>query len=246
MQSSFVARIAVTTRTTALATFVGLAALSGTAGAGLLLAGPAVAAPVPAVEPSNTGMYGDPAKASRYWAPQSYDDCVLMSVADVVGQVTGKLPSEQEIIQVAERTPSQSHPGSIYVRPANPDDEDAGMGTDGGDIEVLLAHYGIHVDSSRDGVRGSDALDSLKTALAQRHAVMVGVYADTIWSGTEPDGEGGDHMLVVTGIDAKNGVVHLNDSGTEDGRDEQVPLARFMKAWKGADFAMVVTREAVK
>jgi hypothetical protein len=245
MQSSFVVRIAITMRATALATFVGLVAISGAAGAGLLLAGPAVAAPAPAVGPSNTDMYGDPARASQYWAPQSYDDCVLMSVADVVGQVTGKLPSEQEIIQLAERTPSQSHPGSIYVRPANPDDEDAGMGTDGGDIEVLLAHYGIHVDSSGD-VRGSEALDSLKTALAQRHAVMVGVYADTIWSGAEPDGEGGDHMLVVIGIDAKNGVVHLNDSGTEDGRDEQVPLARFMKAWKGGDFEMVVTREAVK
>jgi hypothetical protein len=246
MQSSFVARIAVTTRAAAVATFVGLAAFTGAAGAGLLLAGPAVAAPIPAVGPSNTGMYGDPAKASQYWAAQTYDNCVLMSVADVVGQVTGKLPTEQEIIQLAERTPSQSHPGSVYMRPSNPNDEDAGMGTDGGDVEILLAHYGIHINSSNDGATGTQALDALKAALGQRHAVMVGVFADTIWSGTEPDGEGGDHMLVVTGIDTKNGIVHLNDSGTEDGRDEQVPMARFMKAWKGADFSMVITRETVK
>jgi hypothetical protein len=31
-------------------------------------------------------MYGDPAAAAKYWRYQKYDDCVLMSSADVVGQ----------------------------------------------------------------------------------------------------------------------------------------------------------------
>jgi hypothetical protein len=41
-------------------------------------------------------------------------------------------------------------------------------------------------------------------------------------------------------------VVHLNDSGTGDGRDEQVPLAVFMKAWSGGDFEMTLTADTVK
>ena len=37
-----------------------------------------------------------------------------------------------------------------------------------------------------------------------------------------------------------------DDSGTEDGRDTQVPLATFMKAWSGGDFEMTVTAGTVK
>ena len=44
-------------------------------------------------------MYGDPAAAAKWWRHQQYDDCVLMSTADVVGQMTGKEPSERAIIR---------------------------------------------------------------------------------------------------------------------------------------------------
>ena len=50
-----------------------------------------------------------------------------------------------------------------------------------------------------------------------------------------------NHFVVVTGIDTKAGVVHLNDSGSKAGRDEQVSSATFEKAWKTNDNFAVVT-----
>jgi hypothetical protein len=249
MSNIFRTRFATTARTAMAAAFIGMAAVSAPAGATLAFAGPAVASPAPAVDPT-TGMYGDPSAAAAYWRAQQYDDCVLMSAAQVVGQITGSVPSEEEIISLAEHTISVSHPGSIYMLPSTPDDLDTGMGTDPADIVVLLAHYGIHAtmtDSNTQGDTGvPTGLDALEKALAARHAVIVGVNAETIWNSTEGQRTAGDHEVVVTGVDANNGIVHLNDSGTDGGRDEQVPLATFMTAWQTADYQMIVTEETVK
>lgn len=46
---------------------------------------------------------------------------------------------------------------------------------------------------------------------------------------------------VVTGVDATHGIVHLNDSGTSDGRDEQIPLQLFVQSWETSNELMVVT-----
>ena len=35
-----------------------------------------------------------------------------------------------------------------------------------------------------------------------------------------------NHSAAATGVDTGNEVVHLNDSGSREGRDEQIPLAR--------------------
>jgi hypothetical protein len=242
MKSSFVSRISATVRATAVATFVGLAAVTGVTGASVVLASPGVAAP--AIDPTAPGMVGDPAKAAQYWAPQSYDDdCVLMSVADVVGQITGQKPSEQDVITLAENTPSTVNDGPVYTRPtptSNPDDG----GTSSSDIAVLLAHYGIQVTTP--DAKGDAALDALKTALAQRHAVLIGVDSGALWYGTPPAGAEGDHQLVVTGVDTVQNVVHLNDPGDDEGGNVQVPLAQFMEAWKGSSYEMTVTQETVK
>ena len=48
--------------------------------------------------------------------------------------------------------------------------------------------------------------------------------------------------MVVTGVDTKAGVVHLNDSGSNTGRDEQVPLATFEKSWATSHNFAVATR----
>ncbi|UGT93513.1 hypothetical protein LTS72_09800 [Mycobacterium ostraviense] len=75
--------------------------------------------PVTASPTTVAGMYGDPVAAARSWQPQSLEDnCGLVSVADVVGQITGHAPTEQEMIALAESTPSQTNPGPIYA-PAN-------------------------------------------------------------------------------------------------------------------------------
>jgi hypothetical protein len=111
--------------------FVVLAALIGVGSSSPVLVAPAMADPA--------GMYGDPPKAAQYWAPQSFgNNCVLMSVADVVGQVTGQMPSEQQIIDVAQTIPSAAAAGATVYTDAN------GDGVDTRDIGVLLTHYGIH------------------------------------------------------------------------------------------------------
>ena len=51
-----------------------------------------------------------------------------------------------------------------------------------------------------------------------------------------------NHFVVVIGIDTKARVVHLNDSGIKHGRDEQVDLAAFEKAWAASDNFAVVTK----
>ena len=39
-------------------------------------------------------IYGDPEAAAAYWRYQHQEDCGLMAVADVVGQLTGREPSQ--------------------------------------------------------------------------------------------------------------------------------------------------------
>jgi hypothetical protein len=79
-------------RAAALALAVGLTIASG----------PGVAAADPT---SDTGMYGDPTAAAPYGHAQSLEDnCGAMSVADVVGEITGHEPTEQQILAVAEQT----------------------------------------------------------------------------------------------------------------------------------------------
>lgn len=206
----------------------GIAALVAVAGART----PAPAAADPG------GTFGDPGAAAQYWAPQSYgNNCVLMSVADVVGQVTGQMPSEQQIIEVAQNTPSVAESGKTVYADVN------GDGVDTRDIAVLLAHYSIHATTSEDA-KGDAALHALESALGSRHAVMVPVSSSTIWEGHQA--RSGDHEVVVTGVDATNGIAHLNDSGADDGRDEQVPIATFLSAWGAGDFEMTVTDETVR
>ena len=172
------------------------------------------------------GMHGDPAAAAPYWRYQQQDlDCGEMAVADVIGQISGHEPTEDEITAAAANIPSASHPGPIY-RPAGK--------TSNSDLAVLLAHYGVHAA----GVHTDT--DALAQDLDRGHKVIVGLNDKIIWD--EPGNRTREnHFVVVTGIDTKAGVVHLNDSGIEAGRDEQVSLATFEKAWATSDNFAVVT-----
>ncbi|KKC04605.1 C39 family peptidase [Mycobacterium nebraskense] len=172
------------------------------------------------------GMHGDPAAAAPYWRYQQQDlDCGEMAVADVIGQISGHEPSEDEITATAGNIPSVSHSGPIY-RPAGK--------TSNSDLAVLLAHYGVHAA----GVHTDT--DALAQELDRGHKVIVGLNDKIIWD--EPGNRTREnHFVVVIGIDTTARVVHLNDSGIEAGRDEQVPLATFEKAWATSDNFAVVT-----
>ncbi len=188
-------------------------------------AGVAYAAPG-APDTSNEGMHGNPAAAAPFWRYQQQDlDCGEMAVADVIGQITGHEPSEDEITGAAANIPSGSHSGPIY-RPTGK--------TSNGDLQVLLAHYGIQAAS----VHSNTA--ALERDLDEGHKVIVGLNDKTIWN-QSGDRSVENHFVVVTGIDSKAAVVHLNDSGAGAGRDEQVSLATFEAAWGTSNNFAVVT-----
>jgi Peptidase_C39 like family len=172
------------------------------------------------------GMYGDPVGAAPYWRQQHSPDCGEMAVAEVVGQITGDEPTEQRITELAESTPSAARPGPILNLAA---------GTDIRDLPVLLAHYRIKADNIQTDIGG------LKNDLADRHGVIVILNAETIWN-RPGNRTAANHFVVVTGVDPKAGVVHLNDSGIVNGRDEQVAIATFERAWAPNHNSAIVTR----
>jgi predicted double-glycine peptidase len=206
------------------ARIVGLAAvLSAAVGSMVAFAGTADAAPAPRHE----GMHGDPAAAAPYWRYQQQDlDCGEMAVADVVGQITGREPSEDEVTTAAANIPSASRPGPIY-KPSGR--------TKNSDLPVLLAHYGVPADAVHTN------LGALEQDLDQGRKVIVGLNDRIIWNDSG-DRSQENHFVVVTGIDTKANLVHLNDSGIKAGRDEQVSIAAFEAAWNTSDNFAVVTR----
>jgi Peptidase_C39 like family len=218
------AKFAASARRAGLATALAAAAAATVIG----FAGPAWAAPgSPMPDGAHPGgMYGDPAAAAPYWRHQTNDsDCGEMAVADVVGQVFGNEPTENQITAVAENTPSTVHSGPIWT----PDKY-----TSNGDLPALLAHYGIQSTPSRG------SMDGLEQDLANGQKPIVGLNAETIWD--QPgDRTQEDHFVVVTGIDTSTGMVHLNDSGIKNGQDEQVPISTFEKAWATSHNFVVVT-----
>jgi hypothetical protein len=172
---------------------------------------------------------------------QSEGDCGLMTVAVLVGEMTGNEPSEPKILAVAEHTPSVD-PGSkgqpIYTPAPDAQHPNDSSGTALADMVVLLAHYGIqgHLITGT----GKDLEKDLSEGRGVIAAVNFDVLEGTAWA---HDTTHANHAVVVTEIDTTTGAVHLNNTGIETGRDEQVPLDRFAKAWKASDYTMIVTDE---
>ncbi|HEU0190122.1 MAG TPA: C39 family peptidase [Mycobacterium sp.] len=210
------------TRTTTCAT--GVAALAVAAALGL--------AGITAVAHADQEgqMYGDPAAAAVWWRYQHQEDCGLMAVADVVGQLTGHEPLQVGIELRSFFTPSEVHQGGIYEFD----------GTSPQDLVLLLSKYGI-----QSQLTTGNTMAGLEQYLAGGHKVIAGVNAETIWNyppGQENHTEA-DHAVVVTGVDTANNVVHLNDSGTPNGRDEQIPMATFTQAWATGNNLLIVTQQ---
>jgi hypothetical protein len=194
--------------------------------------------PAPNATPGVT-MSGNPTEAAQWWRHQHLEDCGPMSAADVVGQMTGTEPSEAAIWAAAATMHSTVHSGPVSI----------GLGIAPQDLPKLLAHYGVKATLTDSTTQDQTGLATGRTALeqylSQGHAVIAGVNAETIW-GAPGDTTQADHALVVTGIDTQAGVVHLNDSGIDTGRDEQVPIAVFERAWATSNDMMVVTADTVK
>jgi hypothetical protein len=178
----------------------------------------------------NGQMYGDPGAAAPYWRFQHQEDCGLMAVADVVGQVTGREPSQVGIELRGATTKSQAHRGRIYRFD----------GTSVEDLVVLLQKYGI-----QSQLTTGNSMGALEQDLAGGRKVIAALNAETIWNYPAGDGDRTtpDHAVVVTGVDTGANIVHINDSGTPDGRNEQIPMATFSQAWRTSDDLLIVTQE---
>ena len=100
---------------------------------------------------------------------------------------------------------------------------------------MLLAHYRIKADNIQTSI------NALEQDLTEKRRVIVLLNAETIWNRPGKRNTA-NHFVVVTGIDPKAGVVHLNDSGVMNGRDEQVPIATFEQAWAPNHNSAIVTK----
>jgi uncharacterized protein YvpB len=145
-----------------------------------------------------------------------------------------------DIIDMAQSTPSSQGPGPIYTRPADPKDPNSGQGTWFRDIPTLLARYNVGAVIINGDIEG------LEQHLDGGHKVIASVNSELIWHKPVADRDKygnptHNHSVVVTGVDTRNEVVHLNDSGSSEGRDEQIPLALFVQAWAASNDLMAVT-----
>ena len=202
-----------------------LAALTLMLGGGVAVADPSGG--------GSPGVYGDPTAAAPFWAAQSLEDnCGAMSVADVVGQLTGNRPTEAQILAVAERTPSEMNSGDMIYKPNN-------NGISIGDLPVLLKHYGIKSVNSDTSGPDATGLNALEQYLAAGRKVIAFVNYATV-EGTSDQRTAADHFVVVTGVDAGKNVVHLNDPAADEA-NTTLSIPAFMKAWDTSNDSIIVT-----
>jgi Peptidase_C39 like family len=212
--------------------FTGILNPARTVGVCTLMVGAAIGLAGVAQGDPNGQMYGNPGAAAPYWRYQHQQDCGLMAVADVVGQLTGREPSQIGIELRGVFTRSQSHRGNVYFFD----------GTSPEDMVMLLGKYGV-----QSGLTTGNTMGTLEQDLAGGHKVIAALNAETIWN--YPAGRGqrtqADHAVVVTGVDTRTDLVHLNDSGTPNGRDEEIPMATFTRAWATSNDLLIVTLATV-
>jgi hypothetical protein len=208
--------------------FNGIPSVTRTAGLATLVVASAIG--LAGVARADGQMYGDPQAAAPYWRYQHQQDCGLMAVADVIGQLNGREPSQIGMELRGIFTKSESHRGDVYHFD----------GTSPQDMVLLLQKHGIQSDLTT-----GNSMGALEQDLAGGHKVIAALNAETIWN--YPAGNGDrttpDHAVVVTGVDTGANVVHVNDSGTPDGRNEQIPMATFSQAWTTSDDLLIVTQE---
>ncbi|AHC28007.1 MULTISPECIES: hypothetical protein [Mycobacteriaceae] len=212
------------------------------------------------IEFGGTGQYGDPLGGREFYVHQNDDDCAVMAVASVWGQLTGTRPTattEQEFLDLAKQTPSVSHPGMMWI-----DEGTNGLTTE--DTAQLLRVKGLEVETYRmseytEGDAnfrdGQDALGQLKEALVEGKGTIAMINANSMWSalglGFDSTMVNANHALSVIGINLKvpnpnrpgdtYAVVYVNDSGLPEpvGQGMAVPLATFMWAWAASGYELI-------
>lgn len=190
---------------------------------------------VPQFWPAVDTVYGDPTYAAQFWQQQTLpDSCGLMAVADVAGQLTGQIYSEDYVVSVAGNTPSGVISGPVYL----PSQNDQPWGTYAADLVRVLSQFGI-ASYATAADQGAD-IDNLAASLERGQRVIAQVNGPMI-DGMAGNFTTANHFVVVTGVDFTNGVVYVNDSWISGGAGLAVPLQTFVAAWATGNNTMVVT-----
>ena len=141
--------------------------------------------------PTAPGVYGDPAAAARYWAAQSLEDnCGLVSIADVVGEITGHAPTERQMLDLAESTPSGANPGPIYAPRNDPSHSGPDSGISMSDLVILLDHFGIKSEMTSASDRDENGLPALEHYLAKHRKIIAFVNSSVILNAEGPAHQG--------------------------------------------------------
>ena len=190
------------------------------------------------LEPAQaTGVIGTPVADMQYWHYQTFDNtCAVVAQESVLESLTG-----QHFSEVSLRNEATAH--GWYTLSG---------GTPPADVGNLLEAHGIPVQQETGA-----SLTDIENQLAAGHKVIAGVNGEDIWNNVHPDGgafplgsypgipgQVADHAVEVIGVDTSNPagpMVILNDSGTPDGRGEEVPADVFEEAWSASGDFMVHT-----
>jgi hypothetical protein len=228
---------------TASSTSAATSPAAGNAAAPAAEGAPSPSVTQPAASPTvGPGVYGDPGPGMKFWHAQSKEDnCGLMAVSFIVGERTGNQPTEQEMITLAQNTPSSVNPGTmIYAASNDPSHAGSNGGVSVEDLVVLLDHYGI---KSAMTYGDQTSMPVLQQYLGDGRKVIAWVNSTIIGdqTGNATDQRTkADHFVEITAIDTNKQIIHLNDSGA-DHADEQIPVATFTSAWQTGQDTIVAT-----
>jgi hypothetical protein len=154
-----------------------------------------------------SGLLGDPVAAAKYWRAQSLEDnCGLMAVADVVEEITGNQPTEEQMVTLAENTPSGTNTGPIYAPRNDPSHNNGNGGIEVADLVVLLDHFGIKSLMTYAAHPDQTGMPALQQYLTDNRKAIAWVNSAVAWN-TADQRTKADHFLVITGIDTNKQII---------------------------------------
>lgn len=227
--------------------------MRGQASASVVTAAPALPGP------DTPGVYGNPAKYATYWRLQKGNTCVLMSSAQLIGQLTGAMPDPNDIIREASQIDSKTYTkGRFFSNLWNKQVVRSGAIYDPlndeyvyyDDAMKLLENHGITSTATYyTPDQGDRALADLTASLADGKAVMVSIHgrvtASIVRNWSRPGGFlVGNHAVTVLGIDTTNRIVYINDTALVGGQGLALSYDDFLSAWKPSRYLMVAAELA--
>jgi len=174
------------------------------------------------------GISGDPAESMTYWECQGDTNrCALYSQKFVIEELNpsvGEIDIEEFAEIAKEHGWFTEEGGTTFLNMNN-----------------MLDYYGIENEMSFH-----NSIDDIEECLNNGGKVIVSIDCHEIWYGEDnnifaPESSS-NHAVEVIGInrtDPNHPMVILNDSGTQNGRGEMVPLDVFEGAWEDGDCQMI-------